>query len=434
MFKKPAILILLFMFLCSANVFANAFEDVAVNTDASEEAEVMVTTDAASHKPKVIFQQPGQSSGQSVPAIAASVRPQRGDAPNAPDGAGVAATATQPSMVAAKSSPPQTLQPATVIQTAARTNEASAARHPELVAVQSAAPPQGLQPIPTPQTQAPYPNDVGARSKQATAVVPQNSVGQGLQAAPVPQAPARSRGDKKSRPVLPGVEGSEYKVNSNLSHANVIRITGDGTENALVSIKFPNRIATPFSHPRIIDASSVTMQIDGSNIFASPKSQDPFAVFITGDEPGDPVVSLTLMPKDIPAQTIVLQLDAVAIAKRSSKVESYTQQMVDLLRQVGGGRIPEGYSEGRMPSMVAKQEGLTIIPETRYSGSWLDIYRYKVENNQPIEIELSETQFYQNGVKAVAIMPNTILKNGESATVFVVADKSMLDGAADNVK
>lgn len=240
---------------------------------------------------------------------------------------------------------------------------------------------------------------------------------------------------KKHRPVMPGVEkGNGTKLNTSLTRANIVKVTGDGTEIALVSAKFPNRIATPFAHPKIIDASSVVMQIDGSNIYLSPKGAKPFAIYITGDAPGDQVVSLTLEPHDIPAQTLILQLEENSVAKRAAKTESYTQQLVELLRDVAAGRIPEGYSEGRMPNMFAKQDGLNIVPEKRYSGSWLDVYRYKVENNQSTTIELSETQFYQKGVKAVSIFPTVTLGKGDTTTVFVVADKSVLDRAGDDDK
>lgn len=241
---------------------------------------------------------------------------------------------------------------------------------------------------------------------------------------------------KKHRPIMPGVETSTgVKLNTRLSRANIIKVSGDGTEIALVSAKFPNRIATPFAHPKIIDASSVVMQIDGSNIYLSPKGLKPFAIYITGDAPGDQVISMTLLPKEeIPAQTLILQLDTSSAAKRVTKPEGYTQQLVDLLRQVGAGRIPEGYSESRMPNMLAKQEGLLIVPEKRYSGSWLDIYRYRVQNNQSTTIELSETQFYQKGVKAVAIFPNVTLRNGDETVVFVIADKSILDQAVSDGK
>lgn len=261
---------------------------------------------------------------------------------------------------------------------------------------------------------------------------PEQAVQQPQSAPEQVQPPVQPK--RKTRPALPGIDTLRGKLNTKLSHANVISVSGDGTTNALVSSRFPNRIATPFAHPKIIDASSVVIQIDGSNIFLSPKTEEPFAIYITGDGPGDQVISLTLLPKEIPAQTLILQLDADSSGRHATKPEGYTEQLVDLLRQVGSGKIPEGYSEGRMPNMMAKQEGLTIVPEVRYSGSWLDVYRYRVENNQSATIELSETQFYQKGVKAVAITPNVILQQGDATTVYVVADKSVLDQADSNGK
>lgn len=232
----------------------------------------------------------------------------------------------------------------------------------------------------------------------------------------------------KKKRALPGV--GTLKVNSKLMHGSVVRSTGDGTEIVLISKRFPNRIATPFSKPRVVDSSNVNMQVDGSNIFISPKDDEPFAIFVTGSGNTDPVISLTMVPKDIPSQTISLQVDSSqGSTRKGAKVDSYTQQIIDLLRTVASGRTPEGYSEGVMPNIVARQEqdGLIIIPVSRYSGSNLDIYKYRVENNKQ-EIELSETSFYQPGVRAVSIYPNAILRKGETTTVFVLADKSVIDG------
>lgn len=256
---------------------------------------------------------------------------------------------------------------------------------------------------------------------QAAPVVAQVATDSDVVAKIEPPAP-------KKRRTLPGV--GTLKMNSKLMRGSVVRTTGDGTEIVLISKRFPNRIATPFSKPRVVDSSNVNMQVDGSNIFISPKDDEPFAIFVTGSGNTDPVISLTMVPKDIPSQTISLQIDSSQGASRKgAKVESYTQQVIDLLRSVASGRTPDGYSKGVMPNIVARQEqdGLIIIPMTRYSGSTLDIYKYRVENNKQ-EIELSETSFYQPGVRAVSIYPNSILRKGESTTVFVLADKSVMDG------
>lgn len=236
----------------------------------------------------------------------------------------------------------------------------------------------------------------------------------------VVQAPA------KKRKRLPGI--AAYTLDTrNALPLTVVSVGNEGTRMVMLSKVFPNRISTPFSAPRVIDSSNVDIKQDGSNIFVSPKTTDPFVIYITGSEPGDQVISLTLIPKDIPAQTIVLQVDTTAVV-RQQKTESYTQQLIELLRLVAAGKAPEGFSEGRMPNAIAINGELSITPKSRYSGSWMDIYRYSVLNNGKEMAELSETSFYRKGVRAVAIYPNLTLRPGDTTDVYVVADKSALDG------
>lgn len=236
---------------------------------------------------------------------------------------------------------------------------------------------------------------------------------------------------KKRHVTLPGV--GKLQVNSRLTHSTVIRTTGDGTETVLISSRFPNRLATPFETPRVIVKTTAEVVKDGTSLFISPSDDEPFSIFVSGSNPGDPVISLTLIPKDIPSQILQLQIDSSqGVNRKAPKQASYTQQIVDLLRQVASGKVPEGYSEGVMPNFVARQikNGLVILPVMRYSGTNLDIYKYKVENNQEA-VELSETSFYQKGVKAVSIYPNLVLRKGETTNIYVLADKSILEGDKD---
>lgn len=236
---------------------------------------------------------------------------------------------------------------------------------------------------------------------------------------------------KKRTVLLPGI--SKLPADTPPAKGSVIRTNGANTETAFISKQFTNRIATPFEHPRVIDQANANVTVDGSSIFVTAKSDEPFALYVTGKSTGDAVISLTLIPKAIPAQILTLQLDSSQGAlRKAGKIESYEQQLVEILKTAALGRTPDGFSEGLMPNFIARQNrhGLNIIPISRYSGASLDVYKYKVENNQS-DIELSETAFWQKGVLAVSILPNMILRRGESTTVFVLADKSILDGASN---
>jgi conjugal transfer pilus assembly protein TraK len=230
---------------------------------------------------------------------------------------------------------------------------------------------------------------------------------------------------------LPGV--GKVDGDPRLLKANLVRVTGDGTEMVQISSVFQNRIATPFDAPRVIDSSDAQFKVDGSNIFITPVSDRPIVIYVTGSDRGDPVVSITLTPNNhIPAQTIILQLDP-SVAKQPEKQEkpaSYEEKLRNLMRTVALGRAPEGYSESPVSNVVGRMGPLAIAPQTRYSGTRLDVYTYRVENQGDKRIDLSESSFYQKGVRAVGLYPSSSLEKNESTYLYVVSDKSALEDGA----
>lgn len=216
--------------------------------------------------------------------------------------------------------------------------------------------------------------------------------------------------------------------------ANVVRVTSHYNEVLYVSAGFPNRISTPFAAPKLIDNSEVEWQIQGQSLYISPKSAEkPVGIFVTGAGANDPVVSLTLIPRNIPAQTIILQMDedstsAVASSQPGESVESssYTDRLRGILRHVVIGKTPAGFSEGLLPVAVGRMDALLVMPEKRYSGQHLDVFKYRVENVGQAEIELAESSFYRDGVRAVSIYPVIKLRKGMSTSVFVLSDKAAL--------
>jgi conjugal transfer pilus assembly protein TraK len=216
--------------------------------------------------------------------------------------------------------------------------------------------------------------------------------------------------------------------------ANVVRVTSHYNEVLYVSAGFPNRISTPFAAPKLIDNSEVEWQVQGQSLYISPKSSEqPVGIFVTGAGANDPVVSLTLIPRNIPAQTIILQMDedptsAAASSQPGESVEasSYTDRLRGILRHVVIGKTPAGFSEGLLPVAVGRMDALLVMLEKRYSGQHLDVFKYRVENVGQTEIELAESSFYRDGVRAVSIYPVIKLSKGMSTSVFVLSDKLAL--------
>ena len=228
-------------------------------------------------------------------------------------------------------------------------------------------------------------------------------------------------------PGLGSVQGDRL-----LNKSAVIRINGDGTEVVEVSNQFQNRISTPFDSPKIVDSSNSEFKIVGSNIYISLIGK-PVVIYITGAVNGDPVISLTLIPKPIPAQTIVLQLDEPLIhhsSKQKDKPETYEQHLTSLLKTVASGDDPEGFTKGHIDNITARKGVLAVIPVARFSNAYMDIFSYKITNTGTADTRLSESSFYQKGVLAVGMFPASTLRHNETTFVYVISNKSALGGEA----
>lgn len=249
-----------------------------------------------------------------------------------------------------------------------------------------------------------------------------------------PAAPAAvARQKPKPSANMPGV--GKLSGSPAVFNASVINVSAQRNEVVYVSRSYPNRISTPFRHPMLVGElpagyNKETIKIAGSSMYF-PSVDQSLAVFITGNDAGDQVISLTLMPKDIPAQTVQLMLDGGDDASPDRKSDavpgSYTDALVAKFRSIAMGKVPSGFSSAKMRPTIARAGALIVIPEERFSGQRLDIYRYRVENAGKGMLELAETAFYEDGVRGVAIYPNLKLNAGEFTYVFVAADKSASD-------
>ena len=219
---------------------------------------------------------------------------------------------------------------------------------------------------------------------------------------------------------------------------DVVRAVDGKNQVVVVSNAFANRIATPFSTPTVVGIYSddqVTIKPVGQSLFVQFKKDDPLALYVTGNTPGDPVISLTLVPKPIPAQTVLVQVDEKAHAAPLAAAEadrkdpaSYTDKLVTTLRTAALGQAPVGFVEAPLPKATGRIGELIVTPEIRYSNAVLDVYRYRIQTSTTEPVELDEASFDADGVRAVAFFPSGKVRPGESISVFVVSDKTV--GAA----
>lgn len=220
--------------------------------------------------------------------------------------------------------------------------------------------------------------------------------------------------------------------------ANVIRLANGMNETVNVSSTMPNRIATPFSSPKIVHNGdeSLSFQVVGQDIYLLSSSDKPVGAFIyDGNHPNGQVASLTLIPSKLLGQYIVLTFDQPAPSVARGELESpklasdYQDNLRLILRALAMGAVPTGFAEGPITAGTVLLGSLTVIPDKQYVGREFYIYRYRIENTGKDVVELSEPAFHDRGVRAVAFWPNIRLAPRESTYALIVADSPELEAA-----
>ena len=232
---------------------------------------------------------------------------------------------------------------------------------------------------------------------------------------------------------LPGVMKLEGADRGLLDPTRERRISwrNGGSQTVYVSATQPNRIQLPFVNPKVIANSDV--QIDkratGSNVYVAFKNANPTPVQIWIEPPDESSASvgLQLVPKTMPAQSIIVVDDTVAgsagRAQRSSASNEYLTRVQAILEEAALGASPTGYSvvELQVPAIVLN--GLLVEGVRRLSSRSDDIYVYTASNPGSGDVHLRESEFDGPDVKAVSILPKPYLHAGERAIVVVLAKK-----------
>lgn len=275
-------------------------------------------------------------------------------------------------------------------------------------------PTSSVLPMPIKTTESQLPG--GGRAGPPSASIAPNQAAKSYAATPI-----KMKGD------LPGMAGSS------LSAKPVILRSPMGV-NELVSISAtqPSMIRTPFKDPEIIDnQADADITAIGSNVYVAPKGGQPFGIFITDKQnPSAPVISLTLVPRDVPGQVIIVQPEGMATGMKPGEEEdrpqpeSHEAELVQILRDVVRNRTPQGFTKASIKTPDARLGSIIATGLARWSGSEMDVYSYRLVNTGPRDVSLTEQTFYSKGVKAVALFPAIRIDPGQSTNVYVLRGKS----------
>lgn len=209
-----------------------------------------------------------------------------------------------------------------------------------------------------------------------------------------------------------------------------VMISNDDTHLVNVSQSLVNRISTPFHEPTVVMNGGATYQIIGQDVYVEMNSDQPIGVYIREDEGisnNSPVASLTLIPKAIPSQTISLVLDQSVRSHSASNKLKVGSDYEDAIRvsmsKAVMGSTPDGFSRSsNMNKAVAKVGTVMLRPQKMYSSVDQNIFVYSAENTSSQSVELVESSFHYDGVRAVSFYPEIRLAPNAKTNVYILSD------------
>lgn len=235
---------------------------------------------------------------------------------------------------------------------------------------------------------------------------------------------------KEKEIVLPGVMriSGESKHALDFTRAKTISMTNGGSVSVYLSATEPNRIQLPFTNPHIVGTTDLVIdkRAGSNNVYIAfkPGTQRTTQIYFEPAESG-PVLGLQLIPKNIPAQTILVEDVGFSTAaqKKSHKSNDYISSIQSLMETVALGGTPNGYSTIEMKLSPIVMNSLLVELERKLSHREGDVYVYKVTNPTETQTMLRESEFDGDLVQAVSIYPKPLLMKDESTRVIVFAKK-----------
>ena len=264
---------------------------------------------------------------------------------------------------------------------------------------------------------------------------------------------------KKAQGILPE-HRNPLKVDSNIAVANtpapdidlpgVMHIQGEnrkavdftdvryidwkdlGSKTVYISVNQPNLIKLPFTNPAIIE-DKASLQVNkrqvSSNVYITWIASEPHPsqIFIEPPGGGSESLSLELVPKNIPSQTIIVtdNIASPGLGQASTAAESsqYITHIQGLMATVALKGTPSSMTREDLNLPPIAKNGLIITPIRRYTGLRYDLYVYRIENPGKTVARLHEQEFDGPKVLAVSIYPSPLLQPNQRTEIEVLASK-----------
>jgi len=279
--------------------------------------------------------------------------------------------------------------------------------------------------------------------------------GHTVETAPLLDVPSRATDQPPLLVELPPVDASVLNTLPQQAATSVapqtLQVKPGINELMPIAVGHLNRLVTPFDNPVVTTTSQATTSTKGKIVYVATADETPVTLYITPGDNQDIALSLTLIPKRIPAREIHLSLDqetykrltqwqrqsTTSSGQPANQEQDYITTLKQLFRDLGLQKTPAGFSL-RDPSQSEQihchQDRLRIYTGQLLEGQELLIFVGVARNTgvTPIEFDERACASTQDEVLAVAAWPKMVLGPGESTELYVAVRRK--DEAAITVR
>jgi conjugal transfer pilus assembly protein TraK len=288
---------------------------------------------------------------------------------------------------------------------------------------------------------------VSAEELPITVLPPVTTVGDRIPESAEPSRESQSLGIE-----LPPVDASVLKATSqqvtSSAAPQTIQIKPGINELMPIAVGHLNRLVTPFENPVVTTTSQATTSTKGKIVYVATADETPVTLYITPGDNQDIALSLTLIPKRIPAREIHLNLDKDSVKvltklqqqstapsnKTGDKEQEYITQIKKWFRDLGLQKTPAGYSlrdPAKTEHIHCLQDRVQIRTGQVLEGQDLLILVGLARNTGSDTLEFDERSCAttKDDVLAVAAWPRVVLGKNEFTELYV-AIRRPLESAA----
>jgi conjugal transfer pilus assembly protein TraK len=212
-------------------------------------------------------------------------------------------------------------------------------------------------------------------------------------------------------------------VGSQVFALNVVNFSEGQSSFVELSLKNLNLIKFPSSGIRVYTSSKLLdIKIDEGNVFVKFLEEgivSPQEVFFVIPSAG--VFSMILIPKEIPAQTIIVNLlkEDISDALKWETSHSYVAGLKELIKNMYEERLPRGFAVKEVNEDKSSWKEVRMVLKRIYSGATLQGEVYELTNISKEPVKFIENEFYEKGILAVSLDRHE-LKPGQKTELYLV--------------